>query len=97
MRPRLTEEPRPWGEDVYKRQRLLYANIGQPHCPKCGKPIVQQSVDQMVDSILGLGEGKRILVMGPVVRGRKGEHAKVFEEDVYKRQALRRWSYGGWS
>jgi len=66
--------------EIHDYLRLLYANIGQPHCPKCGKPIVQQSVDQMVDSILGLGEGKRILVMGPVVRGRKGEHAKVFED-----------------
>ena len=64
--------------EIHDYLRLLYANIGQPHCPKCGKPIVQQSVDQMVDSILGLGEGKRILVMGPVVRGRKGEHAEGF-------------------
>ncbi|MBE5781410.1 MAG: excinuclease ABC subunit UvrA [Clostridiales bacterium] len=66
--------------EIHDYLRLLYARIGQPHCPKCGKPIVQQSVDQMVDNIMAMGEGKRALILAPVVRGRKGEHAKVFED-----------------
>ena len=66
--------------EIYDYLRLLYANIGIPHCPKCGKEIRQQTVDQMVDQIMALPEGTRVMVMAPVIRGRKGEHAKVFED-----------------
>lgn len=59
--------------------RLLYANIGIPHCPVCGREIKQQTVDQIVDQILSLEEGTRIQLLAPVVRGRKGEHVKEFE------------------
>ncbi|HJC57201.1 MAG TPA: excinuclease ABC subunit UvrA [Candidatus Eisenbergiella intestinipullorum] len=65
--------------EIYDYFRLLYARIGIPHCPKCGKEIRKQSVDQMVDQILSLPEGTRIQLLAPVVRGRKGEHAKVLE------------------
>lgn len=60
--------------------RLLYANIGKPHCPKCGKPIEQMSVDQVVDSVKALGEGKKIRIIAPAVRARKGEFEKLFEK-----------------
>ncbi len=66
--------------EIHDYLRLLYARIGQPHCPKCGKPIKQQSIDQMVENVLAMGEGKRILLLAPVVRERKGEHVKVFED-----------------
>src|SRR5674476_15314 len=59
--------------------RLLYARVGKPHCPKCGKPIAQQTVQQMVDAVLGLPAGTRIMILGPVIRGKKGEHQGVFE------------------
>ncbi|HJA93575.1 MAG TPA: excinuclease ABC subunit UvrA [Candidatus Eisenbergiella merdipullorum] len=65
--------------EIYDYFRLLYARIGIPHCPKCGKEIKKQSVDQMVDQIMALPEGTRIQLLAPVVRGRKGEHAKVLE------------------
>lgn len=65
--------------EIYDYFRLLYARIGIPHCPECGKEIKKQTVDQMVDEIMGLPEGTRIQLLAPVVRGRKGEHAKVFE------------------
>ncbi len=65
--------------EIYDYFRLLYARIGIPHCPKCGREISKQSVDQMVDQIMSLEEGTRIQLLAPVVRGRKGEHAKVFE------------------
>ena len=65
--------------EIYDYFRLLYARIGIPHCPKCGREIRKQSVDQMVDQILALPEGSRIQLLAPVVRGRKGEHAKVLE------------------
>ena len=65
--------------EIYDYFRLLYARIGIPHCPKCGREIAKQSVDQMVDQIMSLEEGTRIQLLAPVVRGRKGEHAKVFE------------------
>ena len=65
--------------EIYDYFRLLYARIGIPHCPRCGKEIKKQSVDQMVDQILSLPEGTRIQLLAPVVRGRKGEHAKVLE------------------
>ncbi len=66
--------------EVHDYLRLLYARVGQPHCPQCGRPIAQQSVDQMVEAVLGLGEGTRVLVLAPIVRERKGEHAKLFED-----------------
>lgn len=65
--------------EVYDYFRLLYARIGIPHCPVCGREISKQTVDQMVDQIMQLEEGTRIQILAPVVRGRKGEHAKVFE------------------
>ncbi len=65
--------------EIYDYFRLLYARIGIPHCPKCGKEIKKQSVDQMVDQIMALPEGTRIQLLAPVVRGRKGEHVKVLE------------------
>ena len=66
--------------EIYDYLRLLYARIGKPHCPNCGKPIAQQTVQQIVDQVLELPERTRIQVLAPVVRGRKGEHRKVFEE-----------------
>lgn len=65
--------------EIYDYFRLLYARIGIPHCPNCGRPIARQTVDQMVDQILALPEGMKIQLLAPVVRGRKGEHAKVLE------------------
>lgn len=65
--------------EIYDYFRLLYARIGIPHCPKCGREISKQSVDQMVDQVMALEEGTKIQLLAPVVRGRKGEHAKVLE------------------
>lgn len=65
--------------EIYDYFRLLYARIGIPHCPKCGKEIRRQTVDQMADEIMRLPEGTRLQLLAPVVRGRKGEHVKVFE------------------
>lgn len=65
--------------EIYDYLRLLYARIGIPHCPVCGRVIEQQTVDQMVDQIMALPEGSRIQILAPVVRGRKGEHKKEFE------------------
>ena len=65
--------------EIYDYLRLLYARIGIPHCPVCGREIRQQTVDQIVDKIMELPEGSRIQVLAPVVRGRKGEHVKEFE------------------
>ncbi len=65
--------------EIYDYFRLLYARIGIPHCPKCGREIAKQSVDQMVDRIMALEEGSRIQLLAPVVRGRKGEHEKVLD------------------
>ena len=65
--------------EIYDYLRLLYARIGIPHCPICGREIKQQTVDQIVDRVMALEEGTRIQVLAPVVRGRKGEHAKEFE------------------
>ena len=65
--------------EIYDYFRLLYARVGVPHCPKCGKEIRKQSVDQMVDQVMELPEGTKIQLLAPVVRGKKGEHAKVFE------------------
>ncbi len=65
--------------EIYDYFRLLYARVGIPHCPNCGKPISKQTVDQMVDQIMELPEGTRLQLLAPVVRGRKGEHIKVLE------------------
>ena len=65
--------------EIYDYFRLLYARIGIPHCPNCGREIARQTVDQMVDQIMALREGTRIQLLAPVVRGRKGEHAKVLD------------------
>ena len=66
--------------EIYDYFRLLFARIGIPHCPECGKEIKKQTVDQMVDETMSLPEGTRIQILAPVVRGRKGAHAKVFEQ-----------------
>ncbi|CDA99475.1 uvrABC system protein A [Lachnospiraceae bacterium CAG:215] len=65
--------------EIYDYFRLLYARIGIPHCPKCGKEIKKQSVDEMTDQIMGLEQGTKIQLLAPVVRGRKGTHVKLFE------------------
>ena len=65
--------------EIHDYLRLLYARIGIPHCPKCGRPIERQSIDQVVDQVMALGEGTRVQVIAPAVRGRKGEHAKLLE------------------
>lgn len=65
--------------EIYDYFRLLYARVGIPHCPKCGRAISKQSIDQMVDAIMSLPERTRIQLLAPVVRGRKGEHQKLFE------------------
>ena len=66
--------------EIYDYLRLLWARVGTPHCPKCGKEIRQQTIDQIIDQILALPEGTRIQIMAPVVRGRKGEHTKIFDD-----------------
>ena len=66
--------------EIYDYLRLLYARAGRPHCPNCGKPITQQSVDQMVDRIMQLPAGAKFLIMAQLVRGKKGEHKKVLEQ-----------------
>ncbi len=66
--------------EIYDYLRLLWARIGIPHCPKCGREIRQQSVDQIIDRLLALPEGTRMQVLAPVIRGRKGEYQKVFED-----------------
>ena len=65
--------------EIHDYLRLLYARIGIPHCPKCGRPIERQSIDQVVDQVMALGEGTRVQIIAPAVRGRKGEHAKLLE------------------
>ena len=66
--------------EIYDYLRLLWARVGTPHCPKCGKVIRQQTIDQIIDQVLSLPEGTRIQVLAPVIRGKKGEHAKVLED-----------------
>ena len=66
--------------EIYDYMRLLYARIGIPHCPKCGREIRRQTVDQMVDQIMALPERTKIQLLAPVVRGRKGRHEKVLEQ-----------------
>jgi excinuclease ABC subunit A len=65
--------------EIYDYLRLLFARVGEPHCPGCGKPITQQTPTQMVTEVLKLPEGTRVMVMSPLVRGRKGEHREVFQ------------------
>ena len=66
--------------EIYDYLRLLWARVGMPHCPKCGKEIKKQTIDQIVDRVEVLGEGTRFVVLSPVIRGKKGEHVKVFED-----------------
>ena len=66
--------------EIYDYLRLLWARVGIPHCPKCGKEIKQQTIDQIIDQVMALPEATRIQVMAPVIRGKKGEHAKIFED-----------------
>ena len=66
--------------EIYDYLRLLWARVGIPHCPKCGKEISRQTVDQIVDRVEALEEGTRFIVLSPVIRGKKGEHVKVFED-----------------
>ena len=65
--------------EIYDYLRLLYARVGVPHCPKCGKEIKQQTIDQMVDQVMDQPEGQKLQVLAPVVRSRKGEHTKLLE------------------
>ncbi|MCL4369092.1 MAG: excinuclease ABC subunit UvrA [Actinobacteria bacterium] len=66
--------------EIFDYLRLLFARVGHPHCPKCGRPIAKQTVQQIVDSVLQLPEGNRIMIMAPIVRDRKGEHERVFDD-----------------
>src|SRR5205085_2634743 len=66
--------------EIYDYLRLLYARIGRPHCPKCGRPVQQQSAEQITDAVLALPPGSRIMILAPLVRGRKGEYHQVFED-----------------
>ena len=66
--------------EIYDYLRLLWARVGIPHCPKCGREINRQTIDQIVDRVESLGEGTRFIVLSPVIRGKKGEHVKVFED-----------------
>ena len=66
--------------EIYDYLRLLWARVGTPHCPKCGKEIKQQTIDQIIDQVMTLPEATRIQVLSPVIRGKKGEHAKIFED-----------------
>src|SRR5438093_3490029 len=66
--------------EIYDYLRLLFARAGHPHCPNCGRPIERQTVQQIVDSVLDLSPGQRIMVLAPVVRDRKGEHEHIFED-----------------
>ena len=66
--------------EIYDYMRLLYARIGVPHCPECGRPIAKQTVQQIVDAIMALPEGTRFMVLAPLIKDRKGEHRKIFED-----------------
>src|SRR6059036_199590 len=74
--------------EVYDYLRLLYARAGIPHCPKCGKPISRQTREQIVDQVLARPEGSRIQVLGPIVRGRKGEYRQLFEDRIVTRSDI---------
>ena len=69
-----------YGDGDLRLSAPLWARVGTPHCPNCGKEIKQQTIDQIVDQVMALGEGTRIQVMAPVIRGKKGEYAKIFED-----------------
>ncbi len=66
--------------EIYDYLRLLWARVGIPHCPKCGKEIARQTIDQIVDKVEALGQGTRFIILSPVIRGKKGEHQKIFED-----------------
>src|SRR6056297_2995486 len=66
--------------EIYDYFRLLWARIGHPHCPKCGRPIQEQSVDQILDTVFAYPVGTRMVILAPVVRGKKGEHRKIIED-----------------
>ncbi|HZU11583.1 MAG TPA: excinuclease ABC subunit UvrA [Chloroflexota bacterium] len=66
--------------EIYDYLRLLYARVGHPHCPNCGRPIERQTVEQIVDEVLAMPPGSRVMILGPVVRGRKGEYRHIFDE-----------------
>ena len=66
--------------EIYDYLRLLWARVGVPHCPKCGKEIARQTIDQIVDRVEALGQGTKFIVLSPVIRGKKGEHVKVFDD-----------------
>ncbi len=66
--------------EIYDYFRLLYARVGVPHCPKCGKEVSQQTIDQITDRVMKLDEGTRIVIMAPVIRGKKGEHKKILDD-----------------
>src|SRR5256885_16818958 len=66
--------------EIYDYMRLLYARTGHPHCPKCGREVSKQTVQQIVDAVLNLPEGSRIMLLAPLVSGRKGEYKRTFEE-----------------
>src|SRR5437899_7930286 len=66
--------------EIYDYLRLLYARVGHPHCPKCGREVSQQTIQQIVDAVLNLPEGARIMLLAPLVTGRKGEYKHIFEE-----------------
>ena len=66
--------------EIYDYLRLLYARVGHPHCPKCGREVTQQTIQQIVDAVLNLPQGSRILLLAPLVQGRKGEYKQIFEE-----------------
>ena len=66
--------------EIYDYYRLLYARIGKAHCPNCGREIKEQSVDQIIDAVLSWPDGEKLTILAPVIRGKKGEHQKVFED-----------------
>ena len=68
--------------EIYDYYRLLFARIGKAHCPNCGKEIKEQTVDQIIDTVMQWPEGERIQILSPVIRGKKGEHAKVLEDAI---------------
>ena len=77
---RYVESLSSYARQIYDYLRLLWARVGIPHCPQCGKEISKQTIDQIVDRIESLGEGTKFIVLSPIVREKKGEHTKVFED-----------------
>ena len=73
--------------EIYDYLRLLFARIGKPYCPKCGKAISMQSLDQIVDKVMAFGEGSKVMILSPVIRGQKGSHEKEIAE--YKKSGWR--------